>query len=161
MKTIWFQCRPIPSQSPLIYKLPYKYWYTEEPHKYAYTFTVQDEESAREMMASDTYKNNWRVNGYVVQFSPRSNKDAFIPYYNSKGEFMYWMLTKADDPNGISPDDIKPGDHRVIVEEKKLVVDEGLSIIDEKVFDDIEEEVKKIEEAKPKKKRGRPKKSKE
>ncbi len=161
MSNIWFQCRPPEHYSPLTYAMPYKYWYTKEPDKYSYTFTIQDEQSARDMMDSETYKNNWRVNGYVMLFWPNENNNAFLPYYDKNGQFLYWILTSANNPVGINPNDITPQgvvikESKIIHTQKELILPDDSLTIDQEIIDNIEEEAKKVE-SKPKK-RGRPKK---
>lgn len=161
MSNIWFQCRPPEHYSPLTYAMPYKYWYTKEPDKYSYTFTIQDEQSARDMMDSETYKNNWRVNGYVMLFWPNENNNAFLPYYDKNGQFLYWILTSANNPDGINPNDITPQgvvikENKIIHNQEKLILPDDSLTIDQEIIDNIEEETKKVE-SKPKK-RGRPKK---
>jgi hypothetical protein len=141
--------------------MPYKYWYTKEPDKYSYTFTIQDEQSARDMMDSETYKNNWRVNGYVMLFWPNENNNAFLPYYDKNGQFLYWILTSANNPDGINPNDITPQgvvikENKIIHNQEKLILPDDSLTIDQEIIDNIEEETKKVE-SKPKK-RGRPKK---
>ena len=161
MSNIWFQCRPPEHYSPLMYAMPYKYWYTKEPDKYSYTFTIQDEQSAREMMDSETYKNNWRVNGYVMLFWPNEKNNAFLPYYDKNGQFFYWILTSPNNPDGINPNDITPQgvvikENKIIHNQEELILPDDNLTIDQEIIDNIEEEAKKVE-SKPKK-RGRPKK---
>jgi hypothetical protein len=141
--------------------MPYKYWYTKEPDKYSYTFTIQDEQSAREMMDSETYKNNWRVNGYVMLFWPNEKNNAFLPYYDKNGQFLYWILTSANNPDGINPHDITPQgvvikENKIIHNQEELILPDDNLTIDQEIIDNVEEEAKKVE-SKPKK-RGRPKK---
>jgi len=161
MSNIWFQCRPPEHYSPLMYAMPYKYWYTKEPDKYSYTFTIQDEESATEMMNSEMYKHNWRINGQVLIFWPNEKTNSFLPYYDKNGKFLYWILTSKNHPGSIHPKDITPNgvivkENKIIEKQEELILPEDNLCIDQDIINNIEEESKKIESKT--KKRGRPKK---
>lgn len=153
---MWFQCRPLESQSPLIWQLPYKFWRTWEDDKYSYTFTEQPDDVSKDMMASDIYKNVWRPNGYVVPFYPNWDKESMEPFYDSRGNFVYYKLV----PLNMASD--KAFNAKVKKEDKKIKEDikETLEVKLESSSDiDVSESSLETMEEKPKTKRGRKKKS--